>query len=177
MIGPIGSPLQVNQSQNQNQNQNYRSITKDPAYSEASSPEYDDRLVPDSQKSDGNSALKNDKKKNGECQTCKNRKYQDGSNDPGVSFKTPTKIDSGNAASAVRGHEMEHVSRERAKAIQNDRKIVYQNVTMHTSICPECGKNYVSGGTTTTATKENVKEEAIQQEEKDGLGKFIDRNA
>ena len=27
-----------------------------------------------------------------ECQTCKERKYQDGSNDPGVSFKTPTKM-------------------------------------------------------------------------------------
>ena len=29
----------------------------------------------------------------GECQTCKERKYQDGSDDAGVSFKTPTKID------------------------------------------------------------------------------------
>ena len=28
----------------------------------------------------------------GECQTCKERKYQDGSDDPGVSFKTPTSV-------------------------------------------------------------------------------------
>lgn len=27
-----------------------------------------------------------------ECQTCKNRKYQDGSNDPGVSFKAATHV-------------------------------------------------------------------------------------
>lgn len=35
-----------------------------------------------------------------ECQTCKERKYQDGSNDPGVSFKTPASISPERAASA-----------------------------------------------------------------------------
>ena len=44
-----------------------------------------------------------------ECQTCKNRKYQDGSDDPGVSFKTATNVAPEQAASAVRGHEQEHV--------------------------------------------------------------------
>ena len=39
-----------------------------------------------------------------ECQTCKNRKYQDGSNDPSVSFKTPTKLSPDKAAYAVRSH-------------------------------------------------------------------------
>lgn len=88
----------------------------------------------------------------GECQTCKQRKYQDGSNDAGVSYKTPTHIAPEQAASAVRGHEMEHVVRERAAAEREDRKVVSQSVTMHTAICPECGKVYVSGGTTRTAT-------------------------
>lgn len=91
----------------------------------------------------------------GECQTCKERKYQDGSDDPGVSFKTPTSVDPSQAASAVRGHEMEHVTREQAKARRDDRKVVSQNVTYHTAICPECGKTYVSGGTTRTVTKAN----------------------
>lgn len=89
-----------------------------------------------------------------ECETCKNRKYQDGSDDPGVSYKTPTRIAPDAAASAVRGHEMEHVTREQAKARQEGRKVVSQTVTMHTDICPECGKTYISGGTTRTVTKE-----------------------
>lgn len=91
----------------------------------------------------------------GECQTCKERKYQDGSDDMGVSFKTPTRIDPDQAASAVRGHEMEHVYREQAKARQENRRVVSQNVTYHTAICPECGRAYVSGGTTRTVTAAN----------------------
>lgn len=89
----------------------------------------------------------------GECQTCKERKYQDGSNDPGVSFKTPTNIAPEQAAAAVRGHEQEHVAREQAKAQLEDREVVSQSVTYHTAICPECGKVYVSGGTTRTSTR------------------------
>ncbi len=94
-----------------------------------------------------------------ECQTCKNRKYQDGSDDPGVSFKTATNIAPEQAASAVRGHEQEHVVREQAKARREDRKVVSQSVTIHTAICPECGDTYVSGGTTRTTTKANPVEE------------------
>lgn len=89
----------------------------------------------------------------GECQTCKERKYQDGSNDPGVSFKTPTNVAPEQAASAVRGHEQEHVVREQAKAQREGREVVSQSVTYHTAICPECGKVYVSGGTTRTSTR------------------------
>ena len=95
----------------------------------------------------------------GECQTCKERKYQDGSDDAGVSFKTPTKIDPDQAPSAVRGHEMEHVYREQAKAQREDRKVVSQNVTYHTAICPECGRAYISGGTTRTVTAESQAED------------------
>ncbi|MCH5185236.1 MAG: hypothetical protein J1F64_03835, partial [Oscillospiraceae bacterium] len=86
------------------------------------------------------------------CQTCKNRKYQDGSDDPGVSFKTAQGVAPEEAASAVRGHEAEHVRRESAKAQREGAKVVSQNVRIYTSICPECGKPYVSGGLTTTVT-------------------------
>ena len=88
----------------------------------------------------------------GECKTCAERKYQDGSDDPGVSFKTAAHIAPEQAAAKVRGHEMEHVTREQAKAEREDREVVSQHVNIHTAICPECGKVYVSGGTTTTTT-------------------------
>ncbi len=100
----------------------------------------------------------------GQCETCESRKYQDGSDDMGVSFQTPTNIKPEQAASAVRGHEMEHVYREQAKADREGRKVVSQNVTMHTEICPECGKSYVSGGTTRTVTKADTDNAAQQQD-------------
>ena len=87
-----------------------------------------------------------------ECQTCARRKYQDGSDDPGVSFKTPTAISPDAAPAAVRGHEQEHVVREQAKAEREGRHVVSQSVSIHTDICPECGRVYVSGGTTETVT-------------------------
>lgn len=86
-----------------------------------------------------------------ECQTCKNRKYQDGSNDPCVSFKTPTHLDPERAAYAIRSHEMEHVAHAKADAASDeDTEILSQSVTYQTSICPECGRVYMSGGTTRT---------------------------
>ena len=100
----------------------------------------------------------------GKCETCEKRKYQDGSDDMGVSFQTPTRIDPDQVASAVRGHEMEHVVREQAKAQREDRRVVSQSVTLHTAICPECGKTYISGGTTRTTTAANTKEEAPANE-------------
>ena len=100
----------------------------------------------------------------GECQTCEERKYQDGSDDMGVSYQTPTNIKPEQAASAVRGHEMEHVYREQAKADREGRKVVSQSVTMHTEICPECGKSFVSGGTTHTVTKADTDNAAQQQD-------------
>ena len=106
----------------------------------------------------------------GECQTCKERKYQDGSDDAGVSYKTPTRIAPEQAATAVRGHEMEHVVRERAAAVREDRQVVSQSVTIHTAICPECGTVYVSGGTTRTTTAANP--QAKQPEQQEGNGGF-----
>nr|WP_297275431.1 hypothetical protein [uncultured Agathobaculum sp.] len=100
----------------------------------------------------------------GECQTCKERKYQDGSDDPGVSYKTPTNIAPEAAASAVRGHEQEHVSREQSKAQREGRDVVSQSVTIHTAICPECGRVYVSGGTTRTTTRQEKAAQLYQQQ-------------
>ena len=108
----------------------------------------------------------------GECQTCKERKYQDGSDDMGVSFQTPTNVDPDMAASAVRGHEMEHVVRERDKAVREDRKVVSQSVTYHTAICPECGKAFVSGGTTRTTTKANPAEQPQPEEQEEARQPF-----
>lgn len=105
-----------------------------------------------------------------ECQTCKNRKYQDGSNDPGVSFKTPTRLSPESAPSAVRSHEYEHVSHARTQALQEDKEIVSQSVTYHTAVCPECGRNYISGGTTRTVFKNNIEEQSTEPEK----GKYID---
>ncbi len=89
----------------------------------------------------------------GECETCKNRKYQDESDDPGVSFKSASKISADGAEAAVRGHEQEHVTRNRAKAEREDKEIVYQSVIIKRAICPECGDSYVSGCETTTVTR------------------------
>ncbi len=86
------------------------------------------------------------------CQTCKERRYQDGSNDPGVSFKSPQTINPDMAASVVLGHEMEHVQREQANAKNEGAEVVSQSVRLHSSICPECGRSYVSGGVTETVT-------------------------
>jgi hypothetical protein len=86
------------------------------------------------------------------CQTCKQRRYKDGSNDPGVSFKTPGYISPGSSAAVVAGHEQEHVAHAKAKAGAEDRRVVSQSVVLHYAVCPECHRSYVSGGTTKTVT-------------------------
>ena len=89
---------------------------------------------------------------NTECETCANRKYVDGSDDSSVSFQTPTNISPNMAAAAVASHENEHVRNEQAKAARDDREIVQQSVTIHYDTCEECGRQYVSGGTTRTTS-------------------------
>jgi len=87
------------------------------------------------------------------CQTCEDRKYVDNSDDPSVSFQTPTNISPNMAAAAVMSHEQEHVRNEQAKAHRDNREIVNQSVTLQYDTCPECGKQYVSGGTTRTTSR------------------------
>ncbi len=84
-----------------------------------------------------------------ECQTCKERKYQDGSNEM-VSFKAAAHISPEAAGTRVRAHEQEHVSNAYKKAAKDDGKVLMASVRIHTSVCPECGRSYVSGGTTAT---------------------------
>ncbi|MCI8660058.1 MAG: hypothetical protein HFG54_07410 [Lachnospiraceae bacterium] len=105
-----------------------------------------------------------------ECETCKNRKYQDGSNDPSVSFKTPTRLSPERAAFAIRAHEAEHVAHARVKAQKEDQEIVSQSVTYHTGICPECGRTYMSGGTTRTTFRSTpvVEEKPVEK------GRYVD---
>ena len=85
-----------------------------------------------------------------ECETCKNRKYQDGSDEHNVSFKSATHVSPEAAGAAVRAHEQQHVSNAYKKAEQDNGKVIRASVTIHTAICPECGRSYVSGGTTAT---------------------------
>lgn len=96
--------------------------------------------------------LMNDKF-NQECQTCKNRTYVDGSDDPGVSFQTPGHIDPGASASVVMSHEREHVGRNQAEADAEGGEIISQSVTLHGDFCPECGRYYIAGGTTRTTSR------------------------
>ena len=106
------------------------------------------------------------------CEACANRKYQDGS-DENVSFKSATNIAPEAAASAVRGHEQEHVSNAYEKAAKGNGKVISANVQIHTSICPECGKTYVSGGTTRTQIKYSNEENPYQKNLKDLQGGFL----
>lgn len=101
----------------------------------------------------------------GECQTCKNRKYQDGS-DEMVSFKSASHISPESAASRVRAHEGEHVANAYGKAAQKNGDVVYAAVSIHTSVCPECGRTYVSGGTTNTAIRYPNEDNPYQQNRK-----------
>jgi hypothetical protein len=97
-----------------------------------------------------------------ECETCKNRKYQDGSNE-NVSYKTAQHISPESAASAVRAHEQEHVSNAYTKAAEGNGTVVSASVSIQTAICPECGRSYVSGGTTNTQIKYTNEENPYQQ--------------
>ena len=98
-----------------------------------------------------------------ECETCKNRKYQDGSDEHNVSFKAAAHISPSAAGSAVRAHEGQHVSNAYKKAETNNGKVINASVSIHTSICPECGRSYVSGGTTRTQIKYYNEENPYQK--------------
>lgn len=87
-----------------------------------------------------------------ECETCKNRKYQDGS-DEMVSFKSAAHISPEASAATVMSHEQEHVSNAYKKAATNNGKVMQASVSLKTAICPECGRSYVAGGETRTQIK------------------------
>ncbi len=74
----------------------------------------------------------------------------DRSNDPSVSFQTPTHLSPGEAALAVLAHENEHVAHNSRKAEEKG-MVAHSTVTIQYGICPECGRIYVAGGTTRTS--------------------------
>ncbi len=114
-----------------------------------------------------------------ECQTCKNRKYRDGSNEM-VSFKTAQSIAPEAAATRIRAHEQEHVSNAYTKAAQKNGKVIQASVHLQTAICPECGRSYVAGGVTNTriqyrGEKENPYLKEVKEAQSDALsGQHID---
>lgn len=97
-----------------------------------------------------------------ECETCKKRKYQDGS-DEMVSFKSAAHISPESAAARVRAHEQEHVSNAYKKAAEGNGKVISASVSIQTAVCPECGRTYVSGGTTHTQIKYYNEENPYQK--------------
>ena len=101
-----------------------------------------------------------------ECQTCKNRKYQDGS-DEMVSFKAAGHINPNNAASVVLSHEREHVSNAYQKADAGNGEVLRASVRLKTAICPECGRTYIAGGETDTQIRYYNEENPYQQDMKE----------
>lgn len=119
---------------------------------------------PDS--NDGLSVSKTGRKSSPEeCETCSERKYQDGSNE-NVSYKAASHISPEAAGSAVRAHEGEHVSNAYSKASEQNGKVISASVSIHTAVCPECGRTYVSGGTTNTKIKYSDESNPYQQNQK-----------
>ena len=100
-----------------------------------------------------------------ECETCKNRKYQDGSEEM-VSFKSAQHISPNAAAARVRGHEAEHVSNAYKEAAQHNGKVLQASVALKTAVCPECGRVYVCGGVTATKIKYSNEDNPYQQAKK-----------
>lgn len=109
------------------------------------------------------------------CETCQNRKYQDGS-DEMVSFKAPTHISPEAAASAVMAHEQEHVSNAYSKASTKDAQVIQASVRIKTSVCPECGRTYVAGGETTTQIKYNEENPYAQNFKKADAPNLLGQN-
>lgn len=85
-----------------------------------------------------------------QCKTCQNRKYQDGSDEGNVSYKAATHISPESSGAKVMAHEQEHVANAYSKAAKAGGKVLQASVQLKTAICPECGRSFVAGGTTTT---------------------------
>ncbi len=113
-----------------------------------------------------------------ECETCSNRRYQDDSNDSGVSFQTPQHIPPQHSFAMVYAHEQEHVHRERTKADADDQlEVISQSVSIHMDVCPECGRIYTAGGETITRTRRTPHTEADSYADTpaQAIGQHLDR--
>ncbi|MDD5949118.1 MAG: hypothetical protein PUC39_05235 [Lachnospiraceae bacterium] len=94
-----------------------------------------------------------------ECQTCKNRKYQDGSDESDVSFKAPGHISPEQSASTVMSHELQHVANARQEGAKENKQLLSATVSLKIGVCPECGRTYVAGGETNTTIKTTYNEQ------------------
>ncbi len=90
-----------------------------------------------------------------ECQTCKERKYTDVSNESNVSFQSPTHVSPEASFAAVAAHEQEHVSNAVAEGSSPGARLISASVSYQMGICPECGTPYIAGGTTKTTMQYN----------------------
>lgn len=107
-----------------------------------------------------------------ECRTCRERKYKDGSDEGNVSFKAAAHVSPEAAGAAVRGHEGEHVANAYRKAALGGGRVLRASVSIHTAVCPECGRTYVSGGTTSTAIAYPKDASSVTSERKPGEENF-----
>jgi len=106
---------------------------------------------------DDNSSEARALKRNGtvECETCKNRKYVDASNEADVSFKSPGHVSPSASFSAVRAHEQQHVSNAYQTESKGEGRVMSVSVSIKMGSCPECGRRYAKGGETATTIKYN----------------------
>lgn len=107
-----------------------------------------------------------------ECQTCKNRKYVDGSDEGNVSFKAPGHISPEASGSVVMSHEREHVANAVNEGNEKNKKLISATVSLQMAVCPECGRAYVAGGTTKT-TMATYSENPYDQARKTIEGSFL----
>lgn len=112
-------------------------------------PQYNVNPVNPVEKTESTDIVEKSRKK-GECQTCKNRKYVDGSNEGNVSFKTPGHISPEASGAVVMAHEQEHVANAVNEGNKANKELISATVSLQMAVCPECGRAYVAGGTTRT---------------------------
>ncbi len=156
MLNPINN---ANISNNQNMVNNERQVAFNPEIKN----QVENKTAAGVQKKDINKIDQED------CKTCSERKYQDVSDDGGVSFQSATKLAPSQAATAVAGHEREHFSREQTKAKMEGKEVISNEISIKNSICPECGKAYVSGGETRTTTRTKTSQKALDKNEVKGI--------
>lgn len=90
-----------------------------------------------------------------------------------MSFQTPTSVPPQLAASAVSAHEQEHVLHNALRAEREGLKAT-STVQIHTAACPECGKIYISGGTTVTTFSPKQSVPGYGDAEKETTGMVVD---
>ncbi|MEW6586010.1 MAG: hypothetical protein AB1442_10430 [Nitrospirota bacterium] len=89
-----------------------------------------------------------------------------------MSFQSPTRVSPEAAFAAVSSHEQEHVRNNAQEAEEKGMK-ASSTVTLSMSVCPECGKSYISGGKTSTVYTSKKRIEGNE----DTKGNFVDITA